>query len=45
MAYQNRADDVFEDGYNIRLLQNQSVTRVTREWMECASVDIAFSEG
>lgn len=45
MAYQNRADDVFEDGYNIRLFQNKSVTRVKRERMECASIDIAFPAG
>lgn len=45
MAYRHRADDVVEDGYNIRLLQNQSVTRVKRERMECASVDIAFPAG
>lgn len=38
-------DDVFEDGYNVKLSQNENVVRVTRERTESASIDIAFPQG
>lgn len=38
-------DDVAEDGYNVRLMNQQPVVRSTRSRAESASIDIAFPSG